>query len=111
MFTRIDPDHPLTQAAREVNSRAESESLNETIEWLGIDVSFDQLAYLAHQRALRAIFAARGVNLNSSHFEAVSLTENEEALLPILTASYLDGIAIGWRGKALQVVEEKGRRS
>lgn len=60
VFPRIDPDHPLTRAAREVNEWA-VDGLEGALEHAGIDVSVGELAYLAEQRALRAVAANAGM--------------------------------------------------
>lgn len=100
-FPRIDPNHPLTVAAREVNSQASREGLEAVLNSLEIGTGVGQLMYLAEQRALRAFYAAHGINLDVGVPVPIHLTEKERSLMPLLISAYMDGIAIGWRGHAI----------
>lgn len=106
-FPRIDPDHPLTEAARYVNAYTEEHGLEATLEWLGLDVGTGELAYLCEQRSLRAI-AATGLGAN------LGATGNDEAIARAIMATplwrdmrmlligcYIDGIAIGCKAREL----------
>jgi hypothetical protein len=101
-FDRIDPNHPLTEAARYVNAYADEQGLEATVNWLGMETSLSEVSYLAEQRALRAIYARRGINLNLPEMTNVMLTADERAMLPVLAAAYLDGFAIGWKARELK---------
>jgi hypothetical protein len=95
IFPRIDPDHPLAQAR----------GLYATLEWLGIG-EVGEIAYLAEQRALRAVVAsAAGINLGAGpphDAEAIARAVMETPLWrdfrALLMSCYLDGFAIGWKG-------------
>jgi hypothetical protein len=93
-------DHPLAQAAREVNDYAEKHGLEETCEHYGFKV--DDVRYIAEQRALRAIYAFKGVNLNMKKPAIIGLTRSEILTHIQLTAAYMDALVIGWRAKAIQ---------
>jgi hypothetical protein len=103
VFPRIDPDHPLAQAARATNAVAEERGLDATLEWLGIG-EVGEIAYLAEQRALRAVAAATaGVNLGAGAdseaiARAVMATPLWQDFRALLLSCYLDGFAIGWKG-------------
>ncbi len=111
-FTRIDPEHPLTQAARYVNDLADERGLNETLEEIGMNVTTSELAYLAEQRTYRAVAAQLGLKLgeNSALDEliAVAITNSPlwEDMSTILMAAYMDGMAIGWKGREISTSVE-----
>lgn len=113
-MNRIDPNHPLTRAARETNTYADEHGLQETVNWLGMDLEADQLAYLAEQRALRAVAADRfGESLGDGPPErdaavAASIVEDPEweKLRVLVISAYMDGFAIGWKGHELATREE-----
>lgn len=94
-FDRIDPNHPLTKAARTVNTSADEHGIEATLFDIGLleEATVSQLFYLAEQRALRALAARRG---DGNPTGAVWLTDDEAALMPLLTSAYLDGFAIAW---------------
>lgn len=108
-FDRIPPDHPLTEAARNVNTVSEERGLRATIDWLGMGVSESQLAYLAEQRGLRA-FAAVHFNYNMGgdpvRDEQIArrvIGSNEWIdQRALLIGAYMDGMAIGWKGRELR---------
>jgi hypothetical protein len=109
--SRIDPEHPLTRAAREVNAYAgEADAgLQETLDWLGMDVAQADLAYLAEQRALRAVAASRGIDLGTLDPVEAERIAREIVTSPgwaeskhIIVSAYLDGIGIGWKGRMLR---------
>lgn len=101
-FPRIDPNNPLTIAAREANAYAGEHGLEDTLEWAGMPAGPGELAYLAEQRAIRALFAAfHGVDLDLPVPAIVHLSDQERALLPLVMSAYLDGFVIGWRGRAI----------
>lgn len=108
-FPKIDPNHPLTVAARDVNSYAEEYGLESTIEWLKMGAAPGEVAYLAEQRAYRALVAAlEGVNLGSLPPDEANrlLLQIREMPLwkdfsPIVISAYMDGMAIGWRAHEL----------
>lgn len=112
-FPRIDPEHPLARAARATNAVAEERGLDATLEWLGIGEA-GPIAYLAEQRALRAVAAATlGMNLGANpdgYDQAVAAAIMQTPLwrdmAPLLLSCYLDGIAIGWKGHALAGEEQ-----
>lgn len=103
-FPRIDPEHPLTVAARETNDHAETHGMPETLAWLGMDVEAEQAAYLAEQRAIRAIAAASlGVSMGADQrfdeatARAIVQTPLWRDMRMLLVAMSIDGMAIGWR--------------
>lgn len=105
-FPRINPDHPLAVAARDTNAYAEEHGLEPALEWLGIGASAGEIAYLAEQRALRAVAVDRlGHNMTGAssildeHIaRTIRQTEAWAAMRMLLISCYMDGIAIGWRG-------------
>jgi hypothetical protein len=105
VFPRIDPDHPLAQAARATNAVAEERGLDATLEWLGIG-EVGEIAYLAEQRALRAVAASvAGVNLGADGplaAEQIALAVQSTPLWQdfraLLLSCYLDGFCIGYKG-------------
>lgn len=112
IFPRIDPNHPLTEAARYVNSQSEEFGLEKTIEWLEMGVGVGELAYLSEQRALRAVAAAApgGVNLGSGaihglHADLMAMEIMQTPLWKdmrmLLIGCYMDGLAIGWKAREL----------
>lgn len=110
-FPRIDPNDPLTIAARETNDYAETHGVDETLAWLGIAASAGEIAYLGEQRALRAVAAQSGYAMGSNPVEdekvARAIVQSPLWLdvRTLLVACYLDAIAIGWHGHA---VHERG---
>lgn len=106
-FPRIDPNHPLTVAARDVNAFAEEHGIAMTLDWLGMDASPFELAYLAEQRALRAVAASMGHNLGAKPEEdsivvaAVVGSPLWRDNRMLLLSCALDGIVIGWKGHEL----------
>lgn len=112
VFPRIPPNHPLTEAARYVNSQSEEIGLEKTVEWLEMDVAVGQLAYLAEQRAYRAIAATMGMSLGTSGehgtfgldeqiVRAIQSTPLWKDMGPLLMSCYMDGICIGYKGHEL----------
>jgi hypothetical protein len=107
---RIPPDHALAKAARDTNNYSEAHGLKGTVDWLGMDLTVDQLRYLAEQRALRA-FAARYLGYNMGHNPVVDeqvaqmLVKTEQWLkhAAFIIAAYMDGFAIGWRGGQIEL--------
>lgn len=99
----IRPDmamHPLAQSAREVNAYSEKHGLKETCEHY--DLRMADVRYMAEQRALRALYAFKGVNLNMTEPAIFALSPDEMPVYIQLTAAYMDGLVIGWRGKEIQ---------
>lgn len=111
---RIDPMHPLTVAAREVNALADDGSLSGVLEHLGMGVTSDELVYLAGQRALRT-FAAVVHHYNMGHDivkdeeMAQQIVESREwrAYSSAVIAAYMDGMTIGWRGAQIMEAERE----
>ncbi len=108
IFPRIDPDDPLAQAARIVNDHAAANTMPATLEWLGIGATPEQVAYLAEQRALRAIAAATlgAADVDETICQAIIQTPLWRDMRPLLVGCYLDGIAIGYH--AAQIVTGVG---
>lgn len=107
-FPRIDPDHPLTVAARYVNAYSEEHGLEETLRWLGLDVDVGELAYLGEQRSLRAVAAAAlGMNLgtdselDAATVRAIMATPLWRDMRMLLIGCYMDGISIGYKAREL----------
>jgi hypothetical protein len=96
-------NHPLAQAAREVNDYAEKHGLEETCEHYGFKI--EDVRYIAEQRALRAIWAFKGINLNSPHPMLLELRPQDLPIYIQLTAAYMDGLVIGWRAKDFYINE------
>jgi hypothetical protein len=91
----IDPEHALTRAARELDSLADEQGIEMTVEQLGLGLPTEQLMYLAHQRAIRneaakRVFIDAGMN-------------NEQAVeyLRVLMIQFTDAVAIGWRAREI----------
>jgi hypothetical protein len=109
---RIPPDHPLAKAARETNDYTEAHGLKATVDWLGLGVTVDQLSYLAAQRALHAL-AARYLGYNMGHkpqqdeqvAQMLVQTDQWRKLSSLVTAAYMDGLAIGYRAR--RIAEEE----
>jgi len=109
-FPRIDPEHPLAVAARDTNAMAEERGLEQTVDWLGMDVGVGELAYLAEQRSLRAVAAATlGMNtgagppaLDAAIVGAIVETPMWQDFRPLLLSLWMDGTAIGWRARQVQ---------
>jgi hypothetical protein len=93
-------NHPLARAARETNDRADQRGLIPTIRSYGLEAA--DLRYMAEQRALRALFASYGRNLQLKHPTTFQLSPSEERLMQTLVSAYMDGILIGWRGKEIE---------
>jgi hypothetical protein len=89
----------LAQAASDGDDIAEERGVEAAVRDLGL--SFEDTRYVAEQRALRAvlIFGGRAdeLQMNEGDFRAVELTERERDQMKLLTAAYLDGIALGVR--------------
>lgn len=92
-------DHPLSQAAREINDGPDRHDLAKTCANHGLKL--DDVVYMAEQRALRALYARYGINLQLQKPAVLSLSKADEALMPTLIAAYMDGLLIGWRGKEI----------
>lgn len=111
IFPRIDPDHPLAQAARATNAVAEERGLDATLEWLGIG-EVGEIAYLAEQRALRAVAASvADVNLGAGPDSqaiaaAVMATPLWRDFRALLLSCYMDGFCIGYKGHEIATKEE-----
>lgn len=109
VFPPIPVDHPLAEAARNSNSMAEERGLEETIKWAGMNLDAGQLAYLAEQRAYRAIAASLGFNLGAQGDQEldnvlvamIHSTALWQEFGPILMSAYMDGITIGWVGRRI----------
>lgn len=91
--------HPLAKAAREVNAHAEKHGLHDTCEHYGFKT--DDVHYMAEQRALRAIYAFKGVNLNLSEPAVFMLDRQDQEMMVKLASAYMDGFLIGWRARAI----------
>jgi len=107
-FPPIPPDHPLTEAARYVNAYSEEHGIERAVAWLDAEVDVGQLAYLSEQRALRAVAAAvLGVNLGGDTAVDQEVARRVQQMplwrdmRMLLVACYMDGIAIGWKGREL----------
>ncbi len=109
-FPRIDPDDPLARAARETNAYAETHGLEATLLWLGLSAGPGEVAYLAEQRALRAIAAATlGLpDVDEPVARAIVETPLWRDMRMLLVGVFMDGIAIGYRGAQLAVGLEPG---
>lgn len=106
----IAADHPLAEAARFSDAQAEeAESPRVPIEQIGMD--FEAVSYLAEQRAIRAFLAKHGRmeemrQANAiTRFSFMHFNVQEQEEIAWLTALYMDGMTIGWRG--YQITEEK----
>lgn len=113
-FPRIDPDHPLTEAARGVNAYAEEQGLPATLDWLGMKISPEELAYLCEQRALRAVAASlHAVNLGSTNSQEMEDVTRMIVTSPewknwrmVLMGCVMDGMTIGWRAAQIEDQDE-----
>jgi hypothetical protein len=97
--------HPLAVAAREVNDRADERGLVATVRSYGLEAA--DLRYMAEQRALRALFASYGRNLQLKHSTTFQLSESEERLMKTLTSCYMDGLLIGFRAREILYEQNK----
>jgi hypothetical protein len=110
-MARFEPgelaDWPLVRAARELNAEAEEVGVGATVERHGLDM--DKLQHIADQRAMRAVFARHGVNLNPDKPVLFDFTDEDKAMLPLLMAVSMEGMLIGWYGRELAelVAEEE----
>ena len=97
--------HPLAQAARETNSYAETHGLEETIE--RYDLTMADVRYMAEQRALRALWAFRGLNLNLREPTILELKPQDMPMYIKLTSAYMDGLLIGWVAREKQMKNDE----
>lgn len=96
-------NHPLTQAAREVNQYSETHGLEETCEHYNLKV--EDVRYVAEQRAFRAIAASQGINMKTQEdLDRVMILPSQ---LIAFTAAYMDGLVIGWRAREIMEEENK----
>ena len=112
-FPRIDKNHPLTEAARYTNAYSEEHGLEDTVTWSGMGLDIGELAYLAEQRALRAVAASAGINLGVNAPEVDQAVVDQivnsqvwDAIGMTLIAAYIDGLTIGWVGHRLKEGED-----
>ena len=92
--------------------------MQETIDWAEMELDAGELAYLAEQRALRAFAAQIGINLGATGSQeydnriAQGILESSlwREMGPMLTASYMDGMLIGWVGHRLKEGGESGTK-
>lgn len=106
-MNKIRPEmvnHPMAISARETNSYAEKHGIEETCEHYNLNV--EDVRYMAEQRALRVIYARRGINLNMKTHEILSLTLEEANLQLSLMMAYMDGLVIGWRAREIQAEKD-----
>lgn len=105
---QYDPNmanHPLAEAARYNDAAAEEHGFQPAIKQMGLDL--EPLAYVAHQRALRAVMlTTRGEEYMRQYAgspmpHVVPLSANERQYVDQLTAVLIDGIAIGWKAARL----------
>lgn len=107
---RIDSDHILNQAARDTNAYAEEhEGITSVLDWLGMGADIDGLGYFAEQRAIRAMAARGGYNMNGADLERDEMVAREIVSSPewaqlrsLLVGCYMDGIVIGMRAEAIK---------
>jgi len=96
----IDWNHPLAVAARANDALADDGdfTLPEIVREVGVldaGGSYDDVYYVARQRALRALAVMKGEPIQ--YGRSPILSPQDDLLLTILTASYIDGLCIGWR--------------
>ncbi len=98
-----------------MNAYSEEQGLEATLGCLGMHVGAGELAYLGEQRALRAVAAASvGVNMgggtafDESVARAIVATPLWRDMRTLLVGCYMDGIAIGWKARALQEADDGG---
>jgi hypothetical protein len=93
----LDKDK-LAEAARYADAR--TEELGGLVEWCKAnDIDADGLMHVAEQRALRACMMIDGLNPNQTQRMTVRLSPEANALMPLLTAACMDGVAIGYTAK------------
>lgn len=102
--------HPLTEAARNNDAIAEEQGFEKAIQHLGLNV--EAVMHIARQRAMRlVILVMRGPivlkELNTGRPEVVRLSDDEEAMVQTLTLGLLDGIVIGWRGREIDIDNDR----
>jgi 2-hydroxychromene-2-carboxylate isomerase len=99
-------NHPLTEAARYNDAQAEEFGIERVVEGSGLDMG--AAVHISHQRAMRAVMlTTRGEKFMQQYAKAgipqvVPMSKAEIEMTQNLTALYLDGILIGWKGHVLQ---------
>jgi hypothetical protein len=97
-------NHPLMEAARYNDARAEERGIEATLDDIGVNI--ETLDLVADQRALRLlILMSHGESalkqMESSGVTKMILSPSESAMVEWLKIACLDGVLIGWEGKRL----------
>lgn len=94
---RIDYDHPLAKAARDLDEQCESEGFDACFASLGLDRN--DVIYMAQQRALRMALISVGRSDLIATDKLVEIPPGvvKPELLQALTITCLDGIITGWK--------------
>jgi hypothetical protein len=118
-----DPDRPLLKAARENDAITDSRGFEGALREMDLD--FEELKYVAEQRALRVrllqtgrideVPRASAMTLDGStrqrllnqdpYYPKLSAEDNEA--IQMLTGLYIDAIALGWRARLIEM-QSKG---
>jgi hypothetical protein len=103
-FPRIDPNHPLAAAAREVNAAADLLGGDLAFDLLDLGAPIGQVFYLAEQRTLRYLAALEGHTMGADpvHDElkarAIVSDPDYRAKMLAFVPCWVDGMATGWQG-------------
>lgn len=115
VFSRIDPDHPLVQAVREINDSAELHGFEETTNQLDFGTGVGELFYLAEQRVLRAlgtlVFGTADLTEAQAQLVVTSPFWTDVNLRSMLLSIHIDGVSTGWRGKEIAETEKAAKVS
>lgn len=100
-----EADQPLVEAARYNDAQAEELGVPGTAGLMGIDLH--ALTHVSEQRAIKAML----VKLNrldelkalqrTPEFKPLRFTPEQQEEIGFMTALYMDGIALGWKGHEL----------
>ena len=105
--------HVLGIAARYNDADCEEHGLATTIQRQ--DLSFNDVLYIAEQRALRTLAiedpSLRHLLGNKSKPSLVPLTRAQQLRMAVFQSAILDGILIGWRGARLDAKDKEASRA
>lgn len=94
---RIDENHPMARAARELDTLCETQGFDACFKQLGLDK--DDVIYMAQQRALRMalISAGRADLIGGKELTPIPSGIVHPDMLQALTITCLDGLITGWK--------------
>lgn len=99
---KADRNHPLMEAARYNDAQAEEAGVKHAIEALGL--TWDDVMYVAEQRALRIVLLQRGDGSleAAAGGQPFTLDDNDRAAMRVVALASLDGIALGWNAARIE---------